>query len=104
MTAGEHALNIESAHFGHVQVEQDTIWFVIPERAQKFRAGCERARPPKPAEETSRVSATRTSASIVPPHGTSSGASLIHLGRTVTSAAGPSNWTLVQVSNAAEAR
>jgi hypothetical protein len=42
MTHGECALNVEPAHFRHMQIEHQTVRLVILDRVQKLGAGRER--------------------------------------------------------------
>ena len=42
MTNGERALNVEPAHFRHMQIEHETVRLVVLDRMQELGTGRER--------------------------------------------------------------
>jgi hypothetical protein len=101
MTAGERTLNIETAHFRHMKVEHDTVRLVVLDGAQELRARRERFYVETGGGNESRQGNAHVCVVV---HYSQQRYVVYHLDCTVAVAAGRSYWTLVQVSNAAQAR
>jgi hypothetical protein len=100
VATGERALYVESARFRHVQVEHNAVRFVVPDGAQELRAGRERLDGKPGRGNQSRQGNAHVR--IVVNYGQQRRI-FRHHDPTVSADGGRSNWTLVQVSNVAQA-
>src|SRR5208283_682666 len=98
MPGGERTLNIESCHLRHMKVEQNTVRFVVLDRAQEVCARSERLDRETGGDNESRQGNAHVRIVI---HYGQQACVTHHLDGTLSGADSRSYWTLVQVSGAA---